>query len=98
MKWKWFEPKDPTPIDQCPCCDYITLAERGSYLICPICFWEDDGLDVDKLDTHSGPNYMTLREGRSNFVKYGACDLKMVKNVIPERKRKNFKLIERLLN
>ncbi len=95
MKWKWYKPKDSTPKNQCPCCDYISLPERGSYLICPICFWEDDGIDVDELDAHSGPNHMTLREGRDNFIKYGACDLKMVKNVISEKKRRKFKLIER---
>ncbi|WP_328859368.1 CPCC family cysteine-rich protein [Streptomyces sp. NBC_00306] len=27
----------------CPCCGYVTLAERGSHEICAVCFWEDDG-------------------------------------------------------
>src|SRR6266498_5684205 len=48
----WYEPKDKTPRHQCPCCDYVSLPERGQYLICHVCFWEDDGLDVDQLDTH----------------------------------------------
>ena len=29
----------------CPCCRYKTLAERGGFDICPVCFWEDDGKD-----------------------------------------------------
>lgn len=76
----WYEPEDATPRELCPCCDYVTLPERGNYLICPVCFWEDDGGDIDKLDLHSGPNHITLRQGRENFKKYGACDESMVKN------------------
>ena len=97
MKWKWYKPKSSKPKYQCPCCDYISLPERGNYLICPICFWEDDGIDIDKPDIHSGPNRMTLREGRNNFMKLGACDEKMLKNVIPENNRKSFELIKREL-
>jgi len=87
---EWYEPEDPTPREQCPCCDYISLAERGNYLICPICFWEDEGGDVDELDSYSGPNHMTLRDGRANFKLFGACDDKMKKNVLPENERKYF--------
>ena len=86
----WYEPDDPTPRQQCPCCDYISLPERYNYLICPICFWEDDGVDVDDVDAHSGPNHMTLREGRANFLALGACDAKMLKNVLPAAKRALF--------
>src|SRR5687767_10862719 len=63
---------------QCPCCDYFTLDERGGYDICPVCFWEDDGQDIDRPDEHSGPNHMTLREGRDNFRRLGACDPAML--------------------
>ncbi|WP_431109000.1 CPCC family cysteine-rich protein [Winogradskyella poriferorum] len=82
---------------QCPCCDYYTLSERGVYDICPICFWEDDGIDITELDKHSGPNHITLREGRFNFEKYGACDSTMVKNVIPKNHRKRFKFEKRIV-
>lgn len=87
---EWYEPEDPTPRAQCPCCDYISLPERGNYLICPICFWEDDGLDVDQLDQGSGPNHMTLREGRKNFLEIGACDPKMKQHVLEEPERAKF--------
>ena len=86
----WYEPEDPTPREQCPCCDYISLPERYNYLICPICFWEDDGVDVHDLDAHSGPNHMTLREGRRNFAIVGACDEKMLKNVLGVSERAAF--------
>lgn len=82
---------------QCPCCDYFTLGERGKYEICPICFWEDDGIDLEDLDEHSVPNHITLREGRINFEKFGACNSTMVKNVISEDQRKNFKFEKRII-
>lgn len=54
----------------CPCCGYRTLHERGTYEICCVCFWEDDGTTV--LDRVSGPNHMTLREARLNVQRCGA--------------------------
>ncbi len=87
----WYEPADPTPRQQCPCCDYYSLAERGNYLICKVCFWEDDGLDIDALDEHSGPNHMTLREDRANFRRCGACDEAMLPHVLPAAGRTRFR-------
>ena len=88
---EWYQPEDPTPREQCPCCDYISLAERGNNLICLICYWEDEGQDIDELDVESGPNHnITLRQGRQNFQEFGACELKMKKHVLPEDVRKNF--------
>lgn len=80
---------------QCPCCDYFTLEEIGTYDICQICFWENDGLDIDRLDKHSGPNHMTLREGRANFILYGACEEKFMQKVIPEKFRNRYIRLER---
>lgn len=80
---------------QCPCCDYFTLTNRGEYEICEICFWEDDGLDLTELKTHSGPNHITLEEGRMNFLKFGACEEKFVENVIKEPARSAFKYDKR---
>ncbi|HOP22749.1 MAG TPA: CPCC family cysteine-rich protein [Gammaproteobacteria bacterium] len=60
-------------------------------MICPICFWEDEGEDVDDLDQESSPNHgITLREARLNFKEFGAGELKMKKHVFPESKRKQF--------
>ena len=83
---------------QCPCCDYFTLGKREEYEICPICFWEDDGVNFDKLDDYSSPNHKTLRQGREDFIKYGACDSTMVKNVIKESERSKFILEKRYEN
>jgi len=93
--WKKIKPKGGEL--QCPCCDYFTLEERGGYEICPICFWEDDGIDLVEVDEYSGPNHMTLREGRLNYEKYGACDSLMIKNVISESQRMNFRFEKRII-
>ncbi|QIK70725.1 hypothetical protein G7062_10625 [Erysipelothrix sp. HDW6C] len=57
---------------RCPCCNYKTLKEFGNYDICPVCFWEDDGV-VD-LDIISGPNHISLRQAQRNFMMFGGCD------------------------
>ena len=82
---------DDTPREQCPCCDYVSLPERGDWSICPICFWEDDWTNVDNLDRESGVNGLTLREARSNFKEFGACKVSSLPNVLPVGQRKKYK-------
>lgn len=97
-KATWYEPGDASPQAQCPCCDYFSLAERGRHLICPLCFWEDDGQDVDALDYASAANHgITLREARQNFLAFGACELKMKPHVLPEAERSQFEYQARAL-
>jgi len=56
----------------CPCCRHRTLGTRGDYVICPVCFWEDDG--SDDLDGVGGPNGdLTLAQARHNYAAFGAC-------------------------
>lgn len=55
--------------NSCPVCGYLTLDERSVYDICLICFWEDDGDDDFESERISGPNHMTLTEGRGLFFK-----------------------------
>jgi len=64
----------PERRHQCPCCDYYTLGDRAAYEICPVCYWEDDGQDLDQLEVVSGANHITLREARTNYAAIGACD------------------------
>ena len=86
----WGDSADDTPREQCPCCDYVTLSERGDWEICPICFWEDDWTNVDNLDRESGVNGLTLREARSNFKEFGACELRALPSVLPVSQRKKY--------
>lgn len=78
---RWFEgytrlldqgvkaPRKPGVRYTCPCCGYPTLAERGSYDICDLCSWEDDGQDDPHADEiWGGPNgAYSLSEARLNF-------------------------------
>jgi len=67
----------------CPCCGFITLAERGAYEICQVCFWEDDGQDEHDADEiRGGPNRrLSLREARRSFQEIGACDERSTRSV-----------------
>ena len=76
----WYSPKDSTPREQCPCCGWVTLPERGTSLICPICFWEDD-VFVEMEDQSSPANGMTVSEAQLNFMRFGAVSQKDVPHV-----------------
>lgn len=56
----------------CPCCGYLTLAERERYDICPVCFWEDEY--ALGLHEGSGANGTTLAQARKNYRNFGACN------------------------
>ncbi|MBN8850666.1 MAG: hypothetical protein J0H07_02300 [Sphingobacteriales bacterium] len=64
----------------CPCCGYKTLSQsyRGSYEICPICYWEDDGVQYGDPDHEGGANPMSLRQAQKNFQRLGACEEEML--------------------
>jgi hypothetical protein len=46
----------------------------GSYDICPICFWEDDIVQLAFPDLAGGANHCSLIEGQANFAAFGACE------------------------
>ncbi len=73
----------PDLFYHCPCCCYPTLATRGSFDVCPICFWEDDGQDSHDADrVRGGPNGdLSLTKARENFNSLGACEAAMKSNV-----------------
>jgi hypothetical protein len=75
------------PAHRCPCCSYRTLYERGSFEICPVCYWEDDGQDnADAGTVRGGPNgSLSLSQARANYGKYGVYDPKYTEHVRPPR-------------
>ncbi|HEY9853379.1 MAG TPA: DUF6714 family protein [Leptolyngbyaceae cyanobacterium] len=61
----------------CPCCGYKTLDAKppGTYLICPICFWEDNEDMTDEYEYNwSSSNQVSLRQAQRNFIEFGACE------------------------
>jgi hypothetical protein len=72
---------------QCPCCGYYTLAARGEYAICPVCFWEDDNAAEHYGQTaHErprGPNGVHLWQARKNFLRFGASEEHFKEDVRP---------------
>jgi len=83
---KWFEGYTETVRSKgfytdggphpCPCCGCLTLHGRGSYEVCPVCFWEDDGQDDPYADeVWGGPNgRLSLATARENYRRIGASD------------------------
>jgi hypothetical protein len=68
----------------CPCCGYIVFDEPpGSYAICPICFWEDDEVQLRFPTLAGGANRPSLVEAQQNFIKYGACEQRFMGNLHP---------------
>ena len=66
----------------CPCCGYLVFDELpGSDEICPICFWEDDVVQLEFALNGGGANKVSLVEGQRNFASFGACEREMVTNV-----------------
>jgi hypothetical protein len=58
-----------SPRYPCPCCGYLVLQERpGSYDICPICFWEDDIVQLRDPFYSGGANKVSLIEAQRNYL------------------------------
>lgn len=68
---------------KCPCCGFYTFNERpdGSYDICPVCFWEDDYIQLNDENFAGGANKVSLVQARKNFLEFGACEWEMKKYV-----------------
>ncbi|PTA67314.1 CPCC family cysteine-rich protein [Deinococcus arcticus] len=67
----------------CFCCGFLTLAARGEYEVCPVCFWEDETGCVLKPDELSEANGLSLSQARLYFSRYGACEPGLEAHVRP---------------
>jgi hypothetical protein len=58
----------------CPCCGFLTLGqEYGSYVVCPVCEWEDDGIQLANPTSGGGANSCSLAEAQIEMLeKYPA--------------------------
>ena len=54
----------------CPCCSYYTFEEKpsGTYYICPVCYWEDDIVQLADPDFSGGANDVSLNLAKENFT------------------------------
>lgn len=75
------------PRFPCPCCGFHTLDTEppGSYALCAVCFWEDDGVQFDDPDYAGGANHVSLNEARAHFRRFGTCDPRFAPHVRPPR-------------
>ncbi|MBE1602653.1 MULTISPECIES: CPCC family cysteine-rich protein [Streptomyces] len=68
----------------CVCCGHLTMDEPpGSYQICPVCFWEDDAVQLRWPGYWGGANRPSLMEAQKNHQAFGACEERAVEHVRP---------------
>jgi hypothetical protein len=76
----------PTTRFTCPCCGHRTLSDSpGSYEICAVCFWEDDGVQLLNPGFRGGANEGSLIECQDNYARFGASDARSIHSVRPPR-------------
>jgi Cysteine-rich CPCC len=70
----------------CACCGHLTLQlDPGDYEICPICFWEDDPVQLNDPDFKPGANKVSLNEARENYRRLGVSEARFRGDVRPAR-------------
>lgn len=69
---EWIRRVDRYP---CPCCGHLVFVEPpGSYDICPVCFWEDDPVQLRWPTFRGGANRPSLVEAQKATVTEGAME------------------------
>ncbi len=59
----------------CPCCGYLVHdGQPGSYLICPVCRWEDDLQMLRWPLMTGGANRASLVEAQRSYAEIGASE------------------------
>ncbi len=49
----------------CPCCGFLTLEDQyGSFAICDVCGWEDDGVQLANPTSEGGANKRSLAQAQ----------------------------------
>lgn len=64
----------------CPCCRHFTFEHvpDGSFDICPVCFWEDDPIQLGDSHFAGGANRVSLEQARINYKEFGACEKELL--------------------
>lgn len=53
----------------CPCCGKHKFEEVDFYEVCPVCGWEDDGIQRDDPNYTGGANVMSLNQAKAAWGK-----------------------------
>jgi hypothetical protein len=53
----------------------------GTYLICPVCYWEDDPVQLANPTWVVGANHVSLLEARKNYAEFGASEKRFLPHV-----------------
>ena len=60
----------------CPCCGHLVFEEGpGSFDICPVCFWEDDHVQL-RWPWIGGAN-IPLIEAQANYMAHGVGEMRV---------------------
>jgi len=66
----------------CACCGHLTLGQPpGSYEVCPVCFWEDDAVQLRWPTYAGGANRPSLIDSQRAYALFGAMEDRFVKHV-----------------
>jgi hypothetical protein len=66
----------------CACCGYRTLPEGGgAYEVCPVCWWEDDPVQMASPLLRGGANAVSLAEAQLYFIGSGFSDPRFTAHV-----------------
>jgi hypothetical protein len=69
-------------VHPCPCCGHLVFDDPpGSYDICPICFWEDDQVQLRWPSSGGGANRLSLIDSQHNYQQFGAIEERFTNQV-----------------
>ena len=72
------------PQFTCACCGRLTQAEAyGSFEICPVCFWQDDIVQIADPYYEDGANRSNLVEAQKVYKSIGASETRRLEFVEP---------------
>lgn len=59
----------------CPCCGHVVFHEPpGSHDICPVCFWQDDAIQLRWPTQGGAANGPSLIEAQQEYLRLGSCE------------------------
>ncbi len=66
----------------CACCGHLVHYDRpGSYLVCPVCFWEDDQVQLRWPLYTGGANKPSLVEAQQTYRAIGVSEARLSNSV-----------------